>query len=113
MNVVLQEADPLNRVTVSGLGFPAMNTPAALVIRGSALDPASPVPFGDGIRCVSAPIVRLGAAFALGGVSTHTFGHGSMAGTGTFYYQLWFRNTPAMFCTPAAFNLSNGQTLNW
>jgi choice-of-anchor B domain-containing protein len=113
MLVSAQETSPQNRVTINGFGFPAMNTPAALVIRGSSLDTASPVAFGDGIRCVSAPIVRLGAAFAIGGVSNHTFGHGSMAGSGTFYYQLWFRNTPSMYCTPDAFNLSNGQTLTW
>jgi len=28
--------------------------------------------------------------------------------------QLWFRNTPIMFCDPAAaFNLSNGKVLAW
>ena len=50
---------------------------------------------------------------AIGGVSRHEIGHGTMAGSGTFYYQLWFRNTPAMFCTPDAFNLSNGRALSW
>jgi hypothetical protein len=36
-----------------------------------------------------------------------------MSGAGLFYYQLWFRDQPAMFCTPQAFNLSNGTTLTW
>ncbi len=57
--------------------------------------------------------MRLAATFASGGTALHTFGHGTMAGAGTFYYQLWFRNTPSMFCTLDAFNLSNGQTLEW
>ena len=35
------------------------------------------------------------------------------AGPGTFYYQLWYRNTPSSYCTPAAFNLSSGRTLVW
>ena len=95
-------------------GFPAASSQAAVVIRASGLDPAAPVVFGDGLRCFVVPLVRLGAAFASAGTSTHTFGHGTMAGQGTFHYQLWFRNTPIMFCDPlAAFNLSNGHTLNW
>jgi hypothetical protein len=45
---------------------------------------------------------------------TNTFGHGAMAGTGTFFYQLWFRSTPTSYCDPtAAFNLSNGTFLDW
>jgi hypothetical protein len=36
-----------------------------------------------------------------------------MAGTGTFYYQAWYRNTPTAYCTPAGFNLSNGRALDW
>ena len=113
MTVVSQETLPQNRVTMRGEGFPVSSAPSAIVIRGSNLDPSSPVSFGDGLRCVSTPLVRLGADIAIGGVSNHTFGHGTMAGSGAFYYQLWFRNTPAMFCTPDAFNLSNGRTLTW
>jgi hypothetical protein len=42
------------------------------------------------------------------------FGHSAVAGPGTFYYQLWFRDTPSSFCNPStAFNLSNGRTLSW
>jgi hypothetical protein len=44
----------------------------------------------------------------------NTFGHGAMAGTGSFFYQLWYRSTPTSFCDPAAgFNLSNGISLDW
>ena len=112
--MLAQQTSSQNRVTAQGIGFPAMSTPAAIVIRASDVDGASPVVFGDGLRCVGAPIVRLSANFAFGGSSVHIFGHGTMAGSGTFYYQLWFRNTPIMFCDPAAaFNLSNGRTLIW
>jgi hypothetical protein len=114
LDVVAQETSPINRATLSGTGFPSMGTPASIVIRAGALDTAAPVVFGDGLRCVGTPIVRLGAAFATGGTSTHTFGHGAMAGTGDNVYQLWFRNTPISYCDPAAaFNLSNGRTLAW
>jgi len=114
LTVFAQETSPLNRATAVGTGFPSMGSPAAIVIRSSGLDPASPVVFGDGLRCVSVPLVRLGATQAAGGTSIHTFGHGSMAGSGSFAYQLWFRNTPISFCDPvAAFNLSNGRLLTW
>jgi len=113
LDLARQETTPNNRATFEATGFPVTANPAGVVIRGATIDPAAHVAFGDGIRCVGTPVVRLGAASAAGGSSTHTFGHGSMAGSGTFYYQLWFRNTPAMFCTPDAFNLSNGRTLIW
>jgi hypothetical protein len=114
LSLAAQESSPSNRVTWSGTGFPVMSTPASLVIRAGGLDPASPVVFGDGLRCIGTPIVRLAVTFPAGGAVTHTHGHGMAAGTGDFYYQLWFRNTPISFCGPAAaFNLSNGRTLAW
>ena len=114
LTIAAQETSPLNRATLLGAGFPTSTAPAAVVIRSSSLDPGSPVVFGDGLRCVGVPLVRLAATAASAGTSLHTFGHGSMAGAGPAYYQLWFRNTPAMFCDPAAaFNLSNGRILTW
>jgi len=110
--VVTQQTTPNNRATLVATGFPSSTTPTALVIRGTSLETASPVVFGDGVRCVSTPLTRLAATFAAGGSTTHTFGHG--VGSGSFFYQLWFRNTPVMFCdATAAFNLSNGRTLTW
>jgi len=111
--VVAQEITPQNRMTLLGAGFPAVSSPTSIVIRAPSLDPAAPVVFGDGLRCVGVPLVRLAATFAFLGQVRHTFGHGAMAGSGDFYYQLWFRNTPAAFCTPDAFNLSNGRIITW
>jgi len=114
LDVLTQETMPLNRATVTGTGFPVASTPTAIVIRATGLDTGSPVVFGDGLRCIGTPLVRLAATFASGGRSIHTHGHGTGPGSGTFYYQLWFRNTPIMFCDPAAaFNLSSGRTLVW
>jgi len=114
LSMVSRETSPLNRVTWSGTGFPAASTPTSIVIRATDLDTGSPTVFGDGLRCIGTPLVRLAATFAAAGGVTHTHGHGAGAGSGTFYYQLWFRNTPVMFCDPAAaFNLSNGRTLTW
>jgi hypothetical protein len=115
LTIQTQQTSPQNRSTMQGTGYPITSTPSSVVIRGSALDGLAPVVFGDGLRCVGLPTVRLGATIASGGSSTHVVGHGAMApaGPGTFYYQLWFRNQPAMFCTPDAFNLSSGRSLTW
>jgi hypothetical protein len=114
LDVLAQEVSPSNRVTLTGTGYPPASTPSSIVIRASSLDSAAPIIFGDGLRCVGVPLVRLGGAPATVGVSTHIFGHGAMAGTGPFYYQLWFRNAPLSFCDPTeAFNLSNGRTITW
>jgi hypothetical protein len=111
--VIAQQTSPQNRATVQGIGYPSTATPSSVVIRAPALDPGSPVVFGDGLRCIGVPLVRLGAAIASGGVSTHTFGHAMSAPPGPNFYQLWYRSQPPMFCTPDAFNLSNGRVITW
>jgi len=112
LTVVLQETSPQNRATVTGFGYPAASTPPVIVIRAESL--VSPVVFGDGLRCIGTPIVRLSAVIAWNRTSWHTFGHGAMAGSGAFYYQLWFRSAPISYCDDeAAFNLSNGRRLTW
>jgi hypothetical protein len=113
LGVVAQETSPQNRATLMGSGYPSLAAPGSVVIRAHVLDSAAPVVLGDGLRCVGTPLVRLAGTLASGGISTHIVGHGSGPGSGTFYYQIWFRNQPAMFCTPDAFNLSNGRTICW
>jgi hypothetical protein len=113
LEVVARTSAPFNRATMSGTGFPANSTTPALVIR-SATSEASPVVFGDGLRCLGLPVVRLGAATSISGTSLHTLGHGAGAGTGRAFYQLWFRNLPASFCDPVSgFNTSNGVSIDW
>jgi len=96
--------------TFVGSGFPPASTPTTVLVRDDELAPRSPV-FGDGILCIGATVTRVRAAFAIGGTATYSIGNG--VGAGDYYYQLWFRNTPAMFCTPDAFNLSNAYKLSW
>jgi Matrixin len=92
-------------------GFPPASNPTVVILRGAGLVPTQVI-FGDGLRCVDVPIVRLAATSATGGVSNHSFGHG--AGPGTFYYQAWYRSTPISYCDPtAAFNLSSGVAITW
>jgi hypothetical protein len=110
--LVAQTTAP-NGTTVTGTGFSTMGAPTALVFRSAGLA-ATPAPFGDGLGCLApAGVVRLAATTAIAGTSTHAFGHGAMAGAGDFYYQIWYRNTPSAYCTPAAFNLSNGLRISW
>ena len=114
LEVVARSTVP-NGATLRGTGFPTTGAPTAVVIRSSALEPSGAVAFGDGARCVAtSPLVRLAATPAVGGASTHVFGHGAMAGPGFFHYQAWYRSTPSTFCdAAAAFNLSSGVTISW
>lgn len=75
--------------------------------------------FGDGLRCASGSVLRMGIVVtsggaarlpAVGGNSLHVTG--GIAAPGTRTYQAWFRNSAA-FCTPSTFNLTNGATLTW
>jgi hypothetical protein len=104
--------DPVGlTATLTASGFPPASHPTAIVIRSASLEPA-PVAFADGLACVGlAGVVRLAASAASGGVSTHELSHG--AGSGTFHYQVWYRNAPASFCTGAAANTSSGRTVVW
>lgn len=76
--------------------------------------------FGDGKRCASGTIVRLGT-------KTASLGEASYPGAGDppvyqqglvplsggqRFYQAWYRNN-APFCTAATFNLSNGLSVHW
>ncbi len=79
--------------------------------------------FGDGLRCATGSVLRLGIRFASGGAVS--FGHGvpgdaplSISGAipaatvSLRAYQIWYRNTAA-FCTPSGFNLTNGVRVVW
>jgi hypothetical protein len=103
--------------TILGTGFPPASSPTAIVIRANNQE-ATPVVFGDGLRCVGVvQLVRLAATTASSGTSTHVFGHNPAFPPANFFYQLWFRNTPATGPCAAAsttnFNLSNGVKLFW
>jgi hypothetical protein len=114
LTIAARERAPLNRATAVSSGYPTGTNPAATLLRSPSTISGGPVVFGDGVLCLATPLVRLGGALAVGGNATHVFGHGPMAGGGTFTYQLHLRNAPAMFCDPsAAFNLSDGRQIVW
>lgn len=112
LDVLAQRRAPIYRATLTGSGFPAAGAPTVIAIRSATLDASAPIVLGDGLRCLGLPLMRLGATTAGGGQSLNAVTH-PPAMQGAFHYQLWFRSNPAMACTPAAFNLSNGRTLTW
>ncbi len=109
----------------------------SLQLRGSHLPPTSSAlffqgllqvngglgnPFGDGLRCVTGSVVRMGTNFATGGEVDFGYGvagdplvhvaGGIPPGGGSREYQIWYRNAIA-FCTSATYNLTNAVTLTW
>jgi hypothetical protein len=98
----------------------SLTNSSALYFQGtSVLGGGSGVVFGDGLRCVSGTIVRLGTKMSTGGASQYpTTGDASVSVRGavppgvTRHYQVWFRNAAA-FCTPSTFNLTNGLSIHW
>ena len=112
LTVTGQSFGAMNLATAITEGYPVTTTPTAIIIRSVA--PQAATTFGDGILCLAGSVVRTGTAVGTAGTATHIFGHGTMAGTGCFYYQAWFRSTPVSFCdATAGFNLSNGRTMTW
>lgn len=75
--------------------------------------------FGDGLRCVTGSVRRLGTRDNVEGWSAYPGAGqasvsvaGQVATPGSRHYQAWYRNA-AMFCTPDTFNLTNGLTVVW
>jgi hypothetical protein len=75
--------------------------------------------FGDGLRCASGSIVRLGTKTNASGASSYPVGadpsvsvRGGLAAGDTRSYQVWYRNAAA-FCSASTFNLTNGYSITW
>lgn len=84
--------------------------------------PTNAVAFGDGLRCVSGPITRIGVAFADASfVATYPNAStpiplsvaGQCSAGQTSSYQFWYRDTNTTFCTAATFNLTNSTVFTW
>lgn len=84
--------------------------PALLFVGNSDIANGDGVPFGDGLRCVGQPVVRLNVAFPDGiGDAVWGPGLGSAGGWGSGdlrYFQCWFRDPHGSPCG-SGFNLSN------
>jgi hypothetical protein len=78
-------------------------------------------PFGDGLLCVSAGIIRMGIVFPTGNAASYPGGltpapihlaGAPIAAGDVRHYQCWYRDS-APFCAPETFNLTQGLTLTW
>ncbi len=75
--------------------------------------------FGDGLRCASGTVTRIGTKRNAVGASNYPSNGeaaisaiGGVTAPGTRTYQAWYRNV-APFCTPSGFNLTNGVEVAW
>jgi hypothetical protein len=98
-----------------------MPNSSALYFQGTAqILAGAGTAFGDGKRCVSGAVTRLGTKSNVAGTSSYPVGADPkisvkglvpVAGA-TRDYQVWYRNAAA-FCTVSTFNLSNGLEVVW
>lgn len=103
-------------LVLSGSGMTNSN---ALYFQGTAFTYQGAF-FGDGARCVTGVIRRLGTKTNAGGASHFPAGgdpsisvQGGIVQPGTTrYYQVLYRDNGA-FCTSATFNLTSGVALTW
>jgi hypothetical protein len=76
--------------------------------------------FGDGLRCATTAVKRLGTKTNVNGSSVYPAPgdqpvsvRAGIVASGTFHYQAWYRNA-ALFCIAnATFNLTNGVSIAW
>lgn len=101
-----------NNVTL--LAQPVPNQPGIFFYSGGQTNGGAGVPFGNGIRCAgngSNQIIRLGVAFASGGVLSQPLDIDSLPPVGAitvgseWFFQAWFRDPLG---GGSAFNLSDG-----
>jgi hypothetical protein len=105
---------------LSGSGMPS--TAPALYFQGQVA-PGGLLgsPFGDGLRCVSSGIVRLGTKNNSGGASQYPLAgdlpisiRGAIPAVGgQYFYQAWYRNADPTYCTTSTFNLTNAVVAIW
>lgn len=104
-------------LTLTGLGMPDSS---ALYFQGTAQQGGGlGSVFGDGLRCASGFVTRLGVRPNVGGSSSYpALGdapisiRGGVTGPGVRIYQAWYRNA-AMYCTTSTFNLTQGLRVLW
>ncbi|MBK7875617.1 MAG: choice-of-anchor B family protein [Planctomycetes bacterium] len=105
-------------LVLSASEMPANGT--MIFLQGDVADGAGlGLALGDGLRCVTGSVVRLGTKQNAGGAAQfpapgdaalHVAG-GATPGA-TRYYQAWYRNA-ASWCTSATFNWSNAVAVGW
>ncbi len=99
-----------------------MTNGTALYFQGSTqAGGGAGVPFYDGLRCVSGPVLRLGIRSNSGGTSSVPEpGGASLSSRGLLppaggmrHYQVLYRDLAPAYCTPALANTSNALSVHW
>jgi hypothetical protein len=103
-------------LVLSGFGMTPVST--VLYFQGTSMVHAQ-IPYGDGLRCVTGTLVRIGQRTNAGGASSYPgpgdptiSQRGGIVAPGTRYYQASYRD-PAAFCTAATFNATRGVAIAW
>lgn len=104
-------------LVLTGTGMP---NSSALYFQGvNSVAGGAGAAFGDGLRCATGSVWRLGTKTNAGGASQYPVGgdasisvKGHVTTAGSRTYQVWYRN-PAPFCTASTFNLTNGWRTVW
>ncbi|MBK7874932.1 MAG: hypothetical protein IPJ77_04145 [Planctomycetes bacterium] len=116
----LQAGGATNSDTVSLLATELVAGGAAFFLAGADLPGG--VTFGDGLLCLSSPIIRLGSVAIAGGAAEYpqagglplSVVGGTPPGSGLVgHYQVVFRNAAAAFCPPGTSNTSNAYQVTW
>ena len=120
------------RLVATGLPFVANDTlrlvgtgmtPTSSVLYFQGTTQSSGTIFGDGLRCATGAVIRLGTTANVGGASQWPVPgaqaisvRGAIPAQGgvSRTYQAWYRDANATFCTDSArFNLTNGVLVQW
>ncbi len=106
-----------DNVSLTAYGLPP--TASCLFFQGTGIG-ASGTAFGDGLRCISGTVIRIGTKTASAGVAIYPEAgdapisvKGLLPADGGWRgYQAWYRNAAA-YCTPATFNMTSGMRIIW
>ncbi len=100
------------------LGAGGMTNSNSLFFQGTSTDYWQ-IPYGDGMRCVTGNIRRLGVRNNVGGIAqipeaggTPISVRGQVTQPGTRYYQVFYRDAQS-YCTSATYNVSSGLAILW
>ncbi len=99
-------------------------TAFTLFVQGNTTNTAG-ISYGDGLRCVTGALKRIGAKTSVGGtasypgagdpsISSRSAALGDPISPGsTRYYQAYYRDPIAAFCPTQTFNVSSGTAIVW
>lgn len=106
-----------DNVSLTAFGLPP--TAVCLYFQGTGIG-NSGTTFGDGLRCISGTVIRIGTKTASAGVAIYPEAgdapisvKGLLPADGGYRgYQAWYRNA-AVFCTSSTFNMTSGMRMIW